>query len=646
MANDHGATSSHVENHLRRERETLEVTLKSIGDAVVVTDVAGRVTFLNAVAEKLTGWPLADAAGQPFEKIFHIVNEHTGKPVEHPVAKVLETGGIVGLANHTILITRDGRRVPIDDSGAPVRQASGDLVGVVVVFRDVTERKQAEHERAWLAAIVESSDDAIVSKTLDGIVTSWNPAAVRLFGYEPADIVGKPITTIIPPELRSEEVEILARLRRGEQIDHYETVRLAKNGRRIDISLTISPIKGADGTIIGASKIARDVTQRKRNERLLREADHQKDEFLATLAHELRNPLAPICAAAELLKNAKTLAPELRAATAILERQARHITHLVDDLLDISRITSGRIRLQQEAIELGELMKSVVDSHRQAADTARHHLTLGASGTPIHVSGDRVRLTQILSNILHNAIKYTSPGGRVEVALRTEERQAVASIRDNGMGIPAEKLEHIFEPFAQLDTSYQHGDGGLGIGLTLAKRLVELHGGTIEAYSAGRGKGTEFLIRLPTIAAAPAKPASAPQRQFDSTASCRVLIADDNHDAAVSLSMLLQAMGHDTRVVHDGIEALEEAEHFRPDVVLLDIGMPRLDGYETARRLVHRPWAAATQIVAVTGWGQETDRQRAKEAGFHRHLVKPVDLDALREVMASACEEPGETSSR
>src|SRR6185312_12322629 len=389
-------------------------------------------------------------------------------------------------------------------------------------------------------------------------------------------------------------------------------------------------------------KIARDITQRKRSERLLREADRQKDEFLATLAHELRNPLAPICAAAELLRNAKSLAPELRAATAILERQARHMTHLVDDLLDMSRITSGRIRLQPEPVELTELLKGVIATYRQSAETARHQVTFAASGdAPVYVSGDRIRLTQIFSNILHNAVKYTPPGGKIDVALRTEDRRAAISVQDNGMGIPAEMLEHIFEPFAQLDRSYERADGGLGIGLTLAKRLIELHQGRIEASSAGRGKGTEFLIHLPTITAVPVKAASAPHRHRhpEFSASCRVLIADDNHDAAVSLSMLLQAMGHDTRVVHDGIEALEEAELFRPDVVLLDIGMPRFDGYETARRLASRPWAARTQIVAVTGWGQETDRQRAKEAGFHRHLVKPVDLDALREV--NGYEEPG-----
>lgn len=626
------------EKNIRRERQLLDVTLRSIGDAVIVTDVAGRVTFLNAVAEQLTGWSMADARDQPSEKVFRIVNERSGEAVQHPVARVLETGGIVGLANHTVLITRDGRRVPIDDSGAPVRLPGGEFVGVVVVFRDVTERKRAEHEHAWLAAIIDSSDDAIVSKTLDGIVTSWNPAAMRLFGYQPKEIIGKPVTTIIPPELHAEEVEILARLRRGERIQHYETIRTAKDGRRIDISLTVSPIRDDDDEVIGASKIARDITDKKRTERLLRESNRQKDEFLATLAHELRNPLAPICAAAELLKNAKSMAPELRAATAILERQARQMTHLVDDLLDVSRITSGRIRLHPEPLEITELLKAVVETYRQSAETTRHQISLAAGGEPIYVSGDRTRLTQIFSNILHNAVKYTPPAGRIALTLRTENREAVVSIRDDGMGIPQEMLEHIFEPFAQLDRSYERADGGLGIGLTLAKKLVELHEGRIEARSAGRGKGTEFLIHLPAIASAPAQRPSAPHRHSDAVVSCRVLIADDNHDAAVSLSMLLQAMGHDTRVVHDGIEALEEAEVFRPDIVLLDIGMPRLDGYETARRLASRPWAAATQIVAVTGWGQETDRQRAKDAGFHRHLVKPVDLDALREILAEACQ--------
>ncbi|MBW4051106.1 MAG: PAS domain S-box protein [Proteobacteria bacterium] len=626
------------DKHFRPGSEMLAVTLRSIGDGVIVTDVGGRVTFLNPVAERLTGWSLIEARDQPSEKVFHIVNEQTGAPVAHPVAEVLKSGGIVGLADPTVLIARDGRRIPIEDSGAPVRLANGELVGIVVVFRDVTERKRAEHDHAWLASLVDSSDDVIASKTLDGIVTSWNPAATRLFGYEPAQIVGKSITTIIPPELHAEELEILAQLRRGQRIEHYETVRIAKNGRRIQVALTVSPIRGTDGRIVGASKIARDITERKRSERALREADRQKDEFLATLAHELRNPLAPICAAAQLLKNAKSLAPELRAATAILERQARHMTHLVDDLLEMSRIMNGRLLLHPEPLDLADLLRAVIEASRQALETARHQIALAVPSEPVHVNGDRIRLTQVLSNLLHNAVKHTPPGGRIEISLRAEGAQAIVSVRDNGSGIPPEMLEHIFEPFAQLDRSFEHPDGGLGIGLTLAKRLLDLHQGRIEAASAGRGQGTEFLIHLPTITATTGKRASAPQKRSDFSGSRRVLIADDNHDAGISLSMLLQSMGHDTRVVHDGIEALEEAELFRPDVVLLDIGMPRLDGYDTARRMAARPWAADTQIVAVTGWGQEADRQRAKAAGFHRHLIKPVDVVALQEVMA---DEPG-----
>ena len=631
--NDEIARRVQVEDSLRRERETLEVTLASIGDGVIATDTTGRVTFLNSVAERLTGWPLEEAKNQPFDRVFRIVNEYTGHPVENPVAKVLQSGRIVGLANHTVLINRDGQRVPIDDSGAPVRRAQGELIGIVVVFRDVTERKSAELERAWLASIVGGSDDAIVSKTLDGIVTSWNSGATRVFGYEPAEIIGKPITTIIPRELLDEEVQILARLRHGERIDHFETVRLAKDGRRIDVSLTVSPVKDEGGAIVGASKIARDISERKRTEFLLQEADRRKDEFLATLAHELRNPLAPIRTGVALLQRSEGLPPELRTVTAILERQTRQMTHLVDDLLDVSRITSGRITLNRESVELTDLLKMVIETYRETSEKAGQDVTFSASPEPTYVTGDRVRLTQVFSNILHNAVKYTPSGGRVNIALRAEKEEAVISIRDNGIGIPPEMLDHIFELFAQLHPSYEPADAGLGIGLTLAKKLTELHDGRIEARSAGPGQGSEFLVRLPLTTFKLVQEDTAPNERPVLSVRRRVLIADDNRDAAASLGLLLQAMGHETRITHDGLEAVKEAELFRPEVVLLDIGMPKLDGYEAARRIVSMPWASATRIVAVTGWGQDADRQRAREAGFHEHLVKPVDPDTLRQVV-------------
>jgi len=627
------ARRQQTEDYLRRERETLEVTLASIGDGVIVADPAGRVTFLNSVAEKLTGWRLEEAKDQSFEEVFNIVNARTGYVVENPVTKVVKSGGIVGLANHTVLIRRDGNRIPIDDSGAPIRMPSGQLIGIVVIFRDVTERQRAEENRAWLASIIESSDDAIVSKTLNGIVTSWNAAAVRLFGYESAEIIGKPITTIIPAELHGEEREILARLRRGERVDHFETVRITKGGHRLDVSLTVSPIRDEDGEVVGASKIGRDITERKRVERMLRDADRRKDEFLATLAHELRNPLAPIRTSAELLRRAEGLTPGLRSISTILDRQVRQMTHLVDDLLDVSRITSGRVNLHREPLELSQLLGAVVESHRPFFEGARHEVTFLDPGDPIFVDADRVRLTQVFSNILHNAIKYTAPGGRIHIGLRREGSEAAVSIRDSGIGIPKEMLSYIFELFAQLDRSYERTDGGLGIGLTLARRLAELHGGRIAARSEGLDRGSEFLVWLPTAESPATRSEQSPEERSKQSIRRRVLIADDNRDAAVSLSMLLQAVGHETRLAHDGLEAVEQAESFRPEVVLLDISMPKLDGYEAARRIASRPWARSTLIIAVTGWGQEADKQRSVAAGFHRHMVKPVDPEALLRIL-------------
>jgi PAS domain S-box-containing protein len=624
--------SEQVEDALRRQSETLEVTLASIGDAVIVTNARGDVTFMNSVAAELTGWSGAQALGQPLSKVFPIVNERTRRPLDNPVAKVLQTGGIIGLANHTILVRPDGREVPIDDSAAPIRLPSGDLFGVVLIFRDITEQRRAEHTRAWLAAIIESSDDAIVSKTLDGTITSWNAGAARLFGYTPEEMIGKPVTTIIPPELQEEERAILARLSADEPVRHFDTVRLAKDGHRVDISLTVSPIRDADGIVVGASKVARDISDRKRAERALLDANRRKDEFLATLAHELRNPLAPIRNAVELLGRLPIEAAA-RSASDIIDRQLRQMTHLVDDLLDVSRITAGRVRLQIEPLNLGATVAMAIETCRPALDAAGHELVADLPHDPIFVNGDRVRLPQVFSNILNNAVKYTPPGGRIEVHVSRDGAGAVVRIRDTGIGIPAAMLDYVFELFAQVDRSYDRTGGGLGLGLTLAKRLVEMHGGSIEARSEGAGRGSEFSVRLMTTELQPR-----PERTDHTPASAsrrRVLIADDNQDAAVSLAMLLKMMGHETQVVADGVAALEAAETFRPEVVLLDIGMPRLDGYATVRELRTKPWASQTLFIALTGWGQEADRQRAREAGFHHHLVKPAEPNALSALLAT-----------
>jgi PAS domain S-box-containing protein len=631
-----------VEESLRRQSQILEVTLASIGDAVLVTDANGRVTFLNSVAEALTGWMASEAKGHPLTEVFPIVNEHTRAPVENPVSKVLQTGVVVGLANHTVLLARDGREVPISDSAAPIRLPDGTMFGVVLIFRDITEERRADHARAWLAAIVASSDDAIVSKTLDGCITSWNPGATRLFGYLPEEIVGRPITTIVPPELYAEEADVLARLRRGERVDHFETVRVAKDGRRIDVSLTISPIRNEAGEIIGASKIARDISERKHAEGQLREADRRKDEFLATLAHELRNPLAPLRNSVEMLLRFEHDRPELRMASGILDRQVQQITHLVDDLLDLSRVRTGRIDLLTEDVDLGALLQALEHSLRSVFEGVRQQLTLTIPADPVYVRGDRGRLMQVFSNILTNANKYTPAGGHIWVELASSGGEVVVRVRDTGIGIPPNMLKEVFQLFAQVDRFSRRTHGGLGIGLAVAKRLVELQNGHIEARSSGEGQGSEFITRFPR-SDRPTDSGEAALRPLPAGPRRKILIADDNEDAANSLSMLLEMSGHETRTVHNGLAAVAVAEEFEPEVVILDIDMPGVDGYEAARRIARLPRGAAILRIALTGWAREEDRERVREAGFHHHFAKPMQVEALAELIARGGFRPNQT---
>jgi PAS domain S-box-containing protein len=623
-----------IDDSLRRQARILDVTLASIGDAVIVTDAEGRVTFLNTVAERLTGWSAEDAKRQPLATVFRIVNEHTRKPAEDPVGKVLRTGVVAGLANHTILVSRTGREVLIDDSAAPIQLPDGKIFGVVLIFRDVTERRQAEHARGWLASIVESSDDAIISKRLDGTITSWNPAAERLFGYSPDEIIGRPVTSIIPPELQAEEEDILRRLRRGERVEDFETVRMSRDGRRIDVSLTISPVRNEAGEIVGASKIARDITRRKEAELLLRDADRRKDEFLATLGHELRNPLGTLRNSAELLCRAEHLTPELRTACGILDRQLRLMSRLVDDLMNVSRIASGRLQLRREPLDLGALLLDITESMRHLFDAKEQKLTYSPCGDAIRVFADRERLVQVFSNLLHNAHKFTQPGGHIEVTLRCEGRNAFVSVRDNGVGIPAHLLEAVFELFQQVGREAgQDSQGGLGLGLALARNLAHVHGGEVRAHSAGPGRGSEFTVELPIL-----EEAAQDTREVPPVTQTvrRILIADDNRDAALSLAMLLQSMGHQTRVAYDGLEALEIAREFQPELVFLDIMTPKPNGYEVAQRMKGEEWARSTLLVALTSWREEHDRERAESTGFDRHVLKPLHADALQELLEEA----------
>ncbi len=746
----------------------------------------------------------------PEEYIGHQIEEfHADESVIADILRRLSAGE--NLQDYEArLRCKDGsiKHVLIDSS---VLWEDGNFIHTRCFTRDITERKQIEETRLRLAAIVESSDDAIISKDLNGIITSWNRAAEKLYGYTAEEIIGRPIGVLIPPDHKDDFESILERLRIGESITHYETVRVAKDGRRLHVSLAISPLRNSQGQLIGASKIAHDITERKQmetalekqTERLLllweaaavlltandpdamlhgllgkigphlgvdtyfnflvnetgdalrlasyegipeetartisrlefnqavcgmvalnrrpivathiqqsddpkvqlvksfglrayacnpllagdrllgtlsfasrirdefdpdevafmetlchyvtvayerlrllselTEADHRKNEFLATLAHELRNPLAPVRNAVMVLRLKGPADPELQWSRDVIDRQVAHLTRLIDDLMDISRITRNKLELRTQRIELAEVITGAVESSRPSIDQYGHELTVTLPPHPIYLEGDLVRLTQVFLNLLNNAAKYTKRGGRIWLTAERRGGEVVVRVKDNGVGIPAEKLPHLFEMFFQVDRTLERSQGGLGIGLSLVHRVVELHGGQVEARSEGPGKGSEFSVTLPIHVEEPEQQTSreAGGNGKVRAAARRILVVDDNRDAADSLAMLLRLTGNEVHTAYDGVEGVEAAERIRPDVVLLDIGMPKLDGYDACRRIRGEAWGKDLMLIALTGWGQDDDRRRTVDAGFNAHMVKPVDAADLTALLASGSQAKG-----
>ena len=377
------------------------------------------------------------------------------------------------------------------------------------------------------------------------------------------------------------------------------------------------------------------LAERLKNEQALRSADRRKDEFLATLGHELRNPLAPILNSLEILKLSGTFDDHYtRQACAVMERQVHHLNRLVDDLLEVSRITRGVIEVKRETLDLAAIVRAAIETSRPVLDNLRHELIEDLADEPMYVAGDPVRLTQVFANLLNNAAKYTNHGGRVTVSTRHEGSEAVVTVRDNGIGIAPPLLSRVFDMFMQVDRSTRRSQGGLGIGLTLVRSLVSMHGGTVEARSDGPGLGSEFIVKLPVIVNAAV--ASGEARPVEPLPARRILIVDDSRDGGESLAMLLRVLGAEVALAHSGRTALECVESFKPDVVLLDIGMPGMDGYEVARRIRSNPSNRHISLIALTGWGQDEDRKRSVAAGFNHHLVKPADIEQLRQLLTVA----------
>jgi PAS domain S-box-containing protein len=769
---------------LYRERERFAVTLGSIGDGVLTTDLHGRVTFVNPIASELTGWSNDEAALLPIETVFDIIHEETRNKVENPAFRAFTYGTIVGLANHTSLISKDGTERAIADSAAPIRASDGSIFGAVLVFRDVSEERVAEkalqQSEALKAAILNTAIDAIITCDAAARIVEMNPAAERIFGYARVEVLGKDLGDLIVPEsLRERHRQGLARyLATGEGVilnKHLELPALRADGTEFPVELTVTrisspgpvlftayirditekksaaeallrltdeaererrlyetifasipdlvyvfdlqhrftyandallkmlgktweesigktclelgypnwhaqkhdreidqviqtkrpvrsevPFTGANGTRIydyifvpviandgaveAVAGTTRDITNRKHMEEHLRtvaaelsEANRRKNEFLATLAHELRNPLAPIRTGLEVIKQAQGDIELIADTRGMMERQVQQMVRLIDDLLDVARITQGKLELRKRRALLSEIVTSAVEATRPALEEAGHRLTVSIPPQPVHLIADPNRLAQVIANLLNNASKYTPDGGSIWLTAEQTDREIIVRVKDTGFGIPADMVERIFEMFAQIDRPVEKGYTGLGIGLTLVKRMVEMHGGSIEVSSAGTNRGSEFTVRLPWSSemenVSGADDEANAVAEAPSMRSLKILVVDDNEAAAEMLQKVLSIMGHEVRMAFDGEAAVSAAETLRPDLVLMDLGMPRLNGYEAAQQIRAKSWGKEMVLVALTGWGQEEDKQRTQLAGFDLHLVKPIEPTVLQSVI-------------
>jgi PAS domain S-box-containing protein len=634
---------------LEQQREWFEVTLASIGDAVVTTDVHGNISFLNPIAESMMGSLQAEACGEPLTRLFDIVNEETRQPVDNPVNTALRTGQVVSLATQTSLRTRDGREIAIEDSAAPIRNHRGEVVGAVMVFRDVTHRRAAEKElrrsEQLLADFFENAAVGLHWVGPDGTVLRVNQTELDLLGYAREEYIGRHIAEFhADAQVIS---DILTRLRCGESLHSYEARLRCKDGS-IKHVLISSNVLWEDGHFIHTRCFTRDVTAQKQAEIALREqiavrerveaalleADRRKDEFLAVLAHELRNPMAP-------LRNGLRLAhkhlqgTELLSLVEMMDRQVTHLTRLVNDLMDISRVTRGVIELRRAPVLLSDVIERSVEAVRPAIDTKGHVLTVRIADEDMHVNGDADRLTQIVSNLLANSAKYTPERGAIDVTCFREGQYAAIKVKDSGIGIPADQLDRVFDMFSQVRSHQSRSEGGLGIGLALVKTLVQMHDGDIHVASAGHGRGSTFAVRLPLSTAERLQPVPQDAVLADG-GPLRILVADDNFDSADSLRMLLQSVGHEVEVAENGLRALQMFGRMKPTLIFMDIGMPVMDGIEATRRIRAHPDGATAYIVALTGWGQSDDRAKSAEAGMSRHVVKPVGHEELQEIFDAA----------
>ena len=753
---------------LDAERNWFKTTLACIGDAVIATDSQATISNMNGMAEKLTGWKEVEAKGKTLAEVFHVVGEQTRQTLDNPAFRALKHGVTVGKGNQTLLLSRDGSERNIDDSAAPIKDTSGEVIGAVLVFRDITSKAQADRELQnqleLTRTITSTLSTAVIIVDNDMRCTFANPAAERMSGYSFAELRGLSLaetgfsTTVSADGINHLSVqstfsrELIARRKSGEAYPVRVNAQPLLQGDRqtgtvIEIRDLTSEKQAAlqlkqsanefrqlanampqivwasrpDGTLdyfndrwyeftgfdrqlvgddswlpiihpddaersrtswyesvrsgepfqiecrfknrrtnsyrwyLGRALAARDrsgdvarwfgsftdIDDTKRTQVELRrvaaqlsEADRRKDEFLAVLAHELRNPLAPIRTGLEVIKLSQFNSTTTAEIHGTMERQVTQLVTLVDDLLDVSRITRGKLELRKCELLVDEVIQSAVEASMPLINAASHTLHLEPLEQPLRMIGDPHRIAQIISNLLNNAAKYTPEGGDIWLNVAVEDSKVLFKVRDTGVGIPPGQSDFIFEMFSQIDDGLETSKAGLGIGLTLVKTLVTMHGGTITVASPGLNQGSTFTVTLPIGIINHALPEPTRHATATTTESLRVIVADDNKAAAGMMALILKMQGHEVQVCNDGVEAVDEAERFRPDVILMDIGMPNLDGYAAARKIRHETWGQKMLLVALTGWGQEEDRQKTRDAGFDHHLVKPANPVDIQQILA------------
>jgi PAS domain S-box-containing protein len=617
-------------------QDPLRLLVESVQDyAIFLLDREGHVVTWNPGAQRIKGYAPAEILGKHFS-VFYPSEALERRWPQHELAVAAKEGRF---EDEGWRLRKDGSLFWANVALTALRDESGEVRGFAKITRDLTERRAQEEllrqSEARFRLLIEAVKDyAIFMLDTQGRVASWNAGARRIKGYRPDEIIGEHFRIFYTEEARTRgwPEEELRRARENGRLED-EGPRRRRDGSFFWANVVITPMYDHRGALRGYAKVTRDLTEKKRVE-ALESADRQMQEFLAVLAHELRNPLAPIANALTLLARKSTTDPAEIWVREVLARQTSQLRRLVDDLLDVSRITRSALVLDRRPADVRPILRQAADASLQWFDERRQSFSVALPEERLIAEVDEVRLSQVTQNLLHNAAKYTPEGGTIELSARREDTEILISVKDSGIGMTSELLSSAFDLFKQADQGLDRAQGGLGVGLTLVQRLMHLHGGTVQARSEGPGRGSEFILRLP-LRAEPAivRPRTPREMQAEGGARRRILVVDDNRDAAQALRLLLEADGHEVRLAGDGPSGLAAAREYRPDVALLDIGLPKMNGFELAQRIREDPSLEGTRLVAVTGYGQMHDRARASASGFQHHLVKPVEFGALRQLL-------------